>query len=124
MRREIESLADAGPAPEELDRVRNLHAAGIASSLERVSERADRLSMYACLFDEPERINDETARYEAVGREEVRALLTTYARPDNQVVLTYVPAEAARPGPEADAAAAAEAAAPGAGRQADEEAAS
>ena len=30
-----------------------------AGALERISERADRLSMYTCLFDEPERINTE-----------------------------------------------------------------
>jgi predicted Zn-dependent peptidase len=91
---EIDRLASEGPSEVELERVRNLHAAGVASSLERFSERADRISMYTCLFDEPERINDEVAHYEAVTAEDVRAALADVARPDNRLVLTYLPAEA------------------------------
>ena len=91
---EIDRLASEGPSDAELERVRNLHAAGAASSLERVSERADRISMYTCLFDEPERINDEVPGYAAVTADAVRDLLGTVAVPDNRLVLTYVPAEA------------------------------
>jgi predicted Zn-dependent peptidase len=91
---EIDRLATEGPSEVELERVRNLHAAGNASSLERVSERADRISMYTCLFDEPERINREVPDYEGVTADDVRSLLADVARPDNRLVLTYVPAEA------------------------------
>ena len=63
---EIDRLATDGPTDADLERVRNLHAAHVAGALERISERADRLSMYACLFDEPERINTEISRWEAV----------------------------------------------------------
>ena len=94
MREEIDRLATDGPSEVELERVRNLHAAGNASSLERVSERADRISMYTCLFDEPERINREVPDYETVTADDVRDLLADVARPDNRLVLTYVPAEA------------------------------
>jgi hypothetical protein len=66
-----------------------------AADLERVSERADRLSMYTCLFDEPERINEETSRWEAVDAGRVSEALQASLRPDNRVTLTYVPAEAA-----------------------------
>jgi predicted Zn-dependent peptidase len=96
---EIERLAQQGPRDDELERVRNLHAAAVESGLERISERADRLSMYACLFDQPERINDEVARYLAVGTDEVRDGVAATLRADNRLVLTYVPAEA--PGAEA-----------------------
>ena len=92
---EVRRLADAGPIDADLERVRNLHAARAAGALERVSERADRLSMYACLFDEPERINDEVSRYATVDAERVRGGLLDSVRPDNRVTLTYVPAEAA-----------------------------
>ena len=84
-----------GPSDEELERVRNLHAAGVESSLERISERADRLSMFACLFDQPERINAEVSRYAGVDAARVRDGMAASLRPDNRVVLTYVPAESA-----------------------------
>jgi hypothetical protein len=67
--------------------------------------------MYALVFDEPERINDEMRRYEAVGAEEVRTFAADYLGSDNRVVLTYVPAEGAVAADEAEAAEAAEAAA-------------
>jgi zinc protease len=90
---EIDRLAADGPTPEELDRVRNLHHAGSAAALERIAERADRLSMYTCLFDEPQRINEEIAQYESVDAARVRGFLATYAAASNRLVLTYVPAE-------------------------------
>jgi zinc protease len=94
---EVDRLTADGPGDEELERARNLHAAGVESSLERISERADRVSMYACLFDQPERINTEVSRYLAVDSERVRAAVAASLRPDNRVVLTYLPAEAAEP---------------------------
>ena len=93
--REIGRLVKDGARDDELDRVRNLHDSSIASSLEQVSERADRLSMYTTLFDEPERINAEMSRYDAVTAAQARDALATYLRDDNQVALTYVPAEPA-----------------------------
>ncbi len=92
---EVDRLAIDGPTDADLERVRNLHAAHSAGSLERIGERADRLSMYACLFDEPERINSEVARYAAVDAARVSEALRASVRSDNRVTLTYVPAEAA-----------------------------
>jgi predicted Zn-dependent peptidase len=92
---ELDRLTADGPSDEELERVRNLHAAGVESSLERISERADRLSMFACLFDQPERINAEVGRYAGVDAARVRDGMAASLRPDNRVVLTYVPAESA-----------------------------
>jgi hypothetical protein len=51
--------------------------------------------MYACLFDEPERINTEVARYAAVDATRLRDVLGASLRSDNRVTMTYVPAEAA-----------------------------
>ena len=51
--------------------------------------------MYACLFDQPERINSEVARYAAVDAARVSEALRASVRSDNRVTLTYVPAEAA-----------------------------
>jgi zinc protease len=91
---EVDALADALADEAELERVRNLHAAAVESSLERISERADRLSMYACLFDEPERINTEVGRYLAVDAERVRQAVRETLQRDRRLVLTYLPAEA------------------------------
>jgi zinc protease len=90
---EIERLTAEGPTDEELERVRNLHAAGVESNLERVGARADRLSMYTCLFDEPERINAEVVRYRSVDASRVREAMAASLRTDNRVLLTFVPAE-------------------------------
>jgi predicted Zn-dependent peptidase len=92
---ELDRLAADGPTEAELERVRNLNAAHTAAALERISERADRLSMYTCLFDEPERINEEVARYARVAAADVVAALGETVRRDNRVTLTYVPAEGA-----------------------------
>ena len=93
MQDEIARLRELGPTDEDLDRVRNLHDAAVATSLEQVSERADRLSMYTTFFDDPARINTEMSRYSAVTADQVRNTFASHVRPDNQVVLTYVPAE-------------------------------
>ncbi len=92
---EIDRMAADGPTDADLERVNNLHAAHVAGGLERISERADRLSMYTCLFDEPERINTESSRWQAVNADRVRDAISASLRPDNRVTLTYVPAEAA-----------------------------
>ena len=92
---ELDRLASKGPSDADLERVNNLHAAHVAGMLERISERADRLSMYTCLFDQPERINEETSRWTAVDAARVTDALRASLRPENRVTLTYVPAEAA-----------------------------
>ena len=92
---EVDRLTAGGPSDAELERVRNLHAASVESSLERIAERADRLSMYTCLFDDPARINTELSRYQAVDAGQVRDLMASCLRADNRVVLTYVPVDTA-----------------------------
>jgi zinc protease len=87
---EIEALS-VGPDPEEIERA----VTGIESrqliSLQRVGDRADQLSMFATLFDEPERINTELDEYRAVNAERVRGLAADHLRRDAAVVLTYLP---------------------------------
>ena len=92
---QIDGLATEGPNDPELERVRNLHAARAANALERIGERADRLSMYATLFDDPDRVNAEVARYAAVDAGRITEALRDSIHAGNRVTLTYVPAEAA-----------------------------
>ena len=92
---EVDRLAAEGPSDDDLERVRNLQASHAASALERIGERADRLSMYTTLFDDPERINAEVARYAAVDGGRVSDALRDSVHAMNRVTLLYVPAEAA-----------------------------
>ena len=90
---ELTRLAGEAPSADELDRAKALTEADELGSLQRVEERADRLSMYATLFDDPGLINEMLPRYLAVTGEEIRAACEAVFRPDNRAVLTYLPAE-------------------------------
>ncbi|HET9435662.1 MAG TPA: pitrilysin family protein [Candidatus Limnocylindrales bacterium] len=89
-----EELARIGREPvsdDELERARALIESDELGALGRVEERADRLSMYATLFDDPDLINRMLGRYLAVTADDIRSAAAAVFRPDNRVVLTYVP---------------------------------
>ena len=71
-----------------------------------MEERADRLSTYATLFDDPGFINTLLPRYLSVTAEQIRDAARAVFRADNRVVLTYVPVAAAGPADESGEAAA------------------
>jgi zinc protease len=60
--------------------------------LQRVDERADMLSMFTMLFDEPGRINAELDRIRAVGLDDIRAFVERHLADDAAARLLYVPA--------------------------------
>jgi predicted Zn-dependent peptidase len=91
---ELERLAKEAPSEDELARAKALIEADELGALARVDERADRLSMYATLFDNPGLINEMLPRYLAITAEDVRAAAADVLRADNRVVLTYLPVEA------------------------------
>ena len=62
-------------------------------ALQRVEERADRLSMYATYFDDPTLVNVEADRYRAVTAEQVSRFARERLGPDNRASLLYVPKE-------------------------------
>jgi predicted Zn-dependent peptidase len=93
----LDELARIGVDPisdDELGRAKALIETDELAALQRVSERADRLSMYATLLDDPDEINRQLERYLAVTREDVRAACAELLVAANRVVLTYVPADA------------------------------
>jgi predicted Zn-dependent peptidase len=59
--------------------------------LEQMSERADLLSMFTLLFDDPERLNREMDLIRAVTATDVRAVAQEWFGPDNRAVLAYTP---------------------------------
>ena len=69
---EIERLTTELVSDDELARAKALTEADELGSLQRVEERADRLSMYATLFDDPGLINRMLPRYLAVTPEAIR----------------------------------------------------
>ena len=74
-------------APGRLGRMGGEHG----TELQTVDERADQLSMYTTLFDDPDRINTELARVRNVTTADVRAYATRYLRQNKRAVLRYVP---------------------------------
>jgi predicted Zn-dependent peptidase len=95
---ELERLAGELPSDDELARAKALTEADELGSLARVEERADRLSMYATLFDDPGFINTLLPRYLSVTPDQIRDVARAVFRADNRVVLTYVPAAGAANG--------------------------
>ena len=91
---EIARLAVEDATEDELLRARALIETDELGSLQRVAERADRLSMFATLLDEPDEINRQLDRYLAVTAADVREACAALLVEHNRVVLTYVP----RPG--------------------------
>jgi predicted Zn-dependent peptidase len=88
---ELERLATEAPSDDELARAKALTEADELGSLARVEERADRLSMYATLFDDPALINTMLPRYLSVTGEQIRDAARAIFRADNRGILTYVP---------------------------------
>jgi predicted Zn-dependent peptidase len=88
---EIERLATEPVSDDELARAFALIEADELGALQRVEERADRLSMYATLFDQPSLINEMLPRYLAVTPESILEVAASTFRADNRLVLTYLP---------------------------------
>jgi len=94
---ELHRLTTDLVSEDELARAKALTEADELGSLQRVEERADRLSMYATLFDRPGMVNEMLPRYLAVTPEQIRDAARAVFRVDNRLVLTYLPE-----GPSAD----------------------
>jgi zinc protease len=88
---ELDRLAREPVTDDELARARALIETEELGALQRVEERADRLSMYASLFDDPELINQMLGRYLSVTPERIQAVAGEVFRADNRLVMTYVP---------------------------------
>jgi zinc protease len=88
---ELDLLGREPITDDELARARALIETEELGGLSRVEERADRLSMYATLFDDPDLINRMLPRYLSITAEQIRAVAADVFRPDNRVVLTYLP---------------------------------
>ena len=88
---ELQRIVDEPVTEDELARARALIEASELGALGRVEEVADRVSMWAALFGQPELINDQLRRYLAVTAADIQNVARAVFRDDNRVVLTYVP---------------------------------
>ncbi len=88
---ELERLATEPVSADELARAFALIEADELGSIQQVEERADRLSMFATLFDDPGLINRMLPRYLAVTPEAIMEVAAATFRADNRLVLTYLP---------------------------------
>jgi predicted Zn-dependent peptidase len=91
---ELARIARECVTEDELARAKALIEADELGALMRVEERADRLSMFATLLDDPGMVNRMLPRYLAVTAEQIRDVCAAVFVPENRLVLTYVPATA------------------------------
>ncbi|MFL5723199.1 MAG: M16 family metallopeptidase [Chloroflexota bacterium] len=89
---------------DELERAKALTEADELGALQRVDEKADRLSMYATLFDDPEMINSILPRYLSTTAEHIRDVAAEVFVPENRAVVTYVPVAGSDAMPSAESA--------------------
>ena len=89
--REVDLLRTDGVSQVEVDRAVALIQTDIVTSMQTASERADRLSMFATLFGDPELVNEQADLYAAVTAERVNAFARERMGDDNRAILIYVP---------------------------------
>jgi zinc protease len=90
---EIDAIYRDGVEQAEVDRAVALIQTMFISAMQQAGERADRLSMFATYFGDPELVNEEPERYQRVTAEEVNAFGRERLGEDNRASLLYVPRE-------------------------------
>jgi len=91
--REVDLLHRDGVSESEVRRAVALIETDLIASLQAAGERADRLSMFATYFKQPQLINEQADRYRRVTAERVNDLISERFGEDNRASLLYVPKE-------------------------------
>jgi predicted Zn-dependent peptidase len=91
--REIDTLFTGGVTQSEVNRAVALIETDLIASLQSAGERADRLSMFATYFREPELINEQSAKYRSVTAADVNRFIKERCGENNRASLLYVPRE-------------------------------
>ncbi len=89
--REIDVMFADGITPAELQRAVALVQTDMITSMQSASERADKLSMFATYFGNPDLVNEQAKKYRAVTVEQVNDFIRARLGKDNRAVLLYVP---------------------------------
>src|SRR6185312_17454218 len=90
---EIDAVVRDGVEDAEAQRAIALIQTMFVTSMQEAGERADRLSMFATYFRNPELINQEVDRYRAVTTDRVNAFIKARLGENNRASLLYVPRE-------------------------------
>ncbi len=92
---ELDRLRAEPPSARELERARNQMEAAFYASLERVGGfggRANRLNAYYVATGNPDYLNEDLARYRAIGPRDIQAIVSRYLPRDARVELIVEPA--------------------------------
>jgi zinc protease len=101
--RHIEGLSQLGPTEDELQRAKRTVRLELASELQRLNAnggeggRAGLLQRFNHYLGDPAQLEKWVARYEAVTRDEVRAVVQRWLTPQRRVTVVTQPAAAAPP---------------------------
>ena len=88
---EVDVLRESGVTDAEVTRAVALIETDFVSSMQTAGERADKLSLFATYFGDPQLLNEQVDRYRAVSARDVNAFVQSRLGPDNRVSLLYVP---------------------------------
>lgn len=86
---ELEAFAEV--SEEEVERGRVLASSREVRGLESMAHRADLLSMYTTVFDDPARLNGALERIRSVRTADVRQVAERYLGADNRAIVAYRP---------------------------------
>jgi predicted Zn-dependent peptidase len=89
--KEIDRLVEKGVTDAEVDRAVSLIETDMITALQSASERADRLSMFATFFGQPELLNEQAEKYHAVSAKQVNEFARSSLGSDNRASLLFVP---------------------------------
>jgi len=90
---EIDALVRDGVSDAEVERAVALIQTMFVSSMQEAGERADKLSLFATYFGDPNRLNEEVDRYRAVTTEQVNGFIRERLGENNRASLVYVARE-------------------------------
>jgi predicted Zn-dependent peptidase len=92
--RELDVIVRDGVDADEVERATALIRTDFVTSMQSAGDRADRISMFATLFGQPELVNEQVDRYAAVTTDAVNAFIQDRLGEDNRASLLYVAREA------------------------------
>lgn len=89
---EIERLQREPVADWEMEKIKNTTRANYLASIRSAQSRATLLSTYEVYYSDPNLLNTRLSRFNAVTKQDVQRVATTYLKPSNRTVMIVTPA--------------------------------
>lgn len=99
---EVDRLLNGGVTDDEIGRAVTLIETDLVAALQSAGNRADRLSLFATYFGNPELVNVQAERYRSVTPDQVNSFARERLVPTNRASLLYVPRTPAEIAPQDD----------------------